>query len=72
MSRSNNPSAFSVNMLNSGLMLKAADDAQILSGIPAVMFSFLDPQDQDLLLGKVAFVNKIFGEASRVDWAGIA
>ena len=67
-----NPSSFAVNMLNAGLMIQAADDAQILSGIPAAMFSFLDPADQDLLLGKVAFVNKIFGEASRVDWAGIA
>ena len=72
MSRSNNPSTFAVNMLNAGLMIQAADDAQILSGIPAAMFSFLDPADQDLLIDKIAFVNKIFGEASRVDWAGIA
>jgi len=72
MSRNPNPSAFAVNMLNAGLMLRAADDAKVLSCIPAVMFSFLDPADQDLLINKVEFVNKIFGDAQRVDWAGIA
>lgn len=72
MSRNSNPSAFAINMLNASLMLQAADDAQVLSSIPPAMFSFLDPIDQDLLLGKVEFVNKIFGEAQRVNWAGIA
>lgn len=60
MSRNPNPSTFAVNMLNAGLMLQAAENAVILSGIPPVMFSFLDPADQDLLLRKVEFVNKIF------------
>jgi len=72
MSRNNNPTAFAVNMLNAGLMLRAADDAQVISCIPPVMFSFLDPVDQDLLINKVEFVNRIFGDAQRVDWAGIA
>jgi len=64
--------AFAVSLGNSALLLRAADELEFLEATPIALFHTLKPEFQNALLAKADFVNRIFGEAETVDWAGLA
>lgn len=72
MPPSANPAHFAVSIGNSSLLLRAADELQLLSCVPISVYRQMPKEQQAVFQEKADFINRIFDESLRVDWVGLA